>query len=146
MTERVYKSKVDWWLAVLICLPIVGGVAALIAGLASGQDSALFAGTLMLAVFGLILGGLVLPMRYTIGAEGLRVRAGLLLRLHVPWDKLVSVEKSSNPLSSPALSLQRLKVTYRKASGSETYVLISPTDRDAFTRDLEAARAEAGGT
>jgi len=143
MTERSYKSRVDWWLALLIWLPVAGGAAALVAGVAAGDRATAWVGVAMLALFGLILGGLVLPMRYVIGGDGLRVRAGLLLRLHVPWDRLGTVEPSENPLSSPALSLRRLRVSYHKASGAETFVLISPTDRDAFMRDLEAARAAA---
>jgi hypothetical protein len=136
--DKVYKSKVDWWIAALLPLPLVGSGAAVIAGLVEGDGVTIAIGVGSLALFVGIVVGLIVPLRYAVCADGLRVRAGLQ-RLHVTWDRLIKVEPSSNPTSSLALSLKRLNVEYRKPNGRETFVLISPMDRDAFLRDLAEA-------
>jgi hypothetical protein len=136
---KIYKSKVDWWMWPALGIPILGIAAVLYQGLTRHTDTlwvASIAGAAMLFVYG----GLVFPMRYTIEDTGLRVRAGLFLHLFVPWDRYRSAELTRNPLSSPALSLQRIRITYVKPNGKEAWVMISPTDREQFLRDVDAAR------
>jgi hypothetical protein len=45
-------------------------------------------------------------------------------------------ELTSNPLSSPALSLRRILIHHRKPKGGSTFVMISPEDRLAFLAEL----------
>lgn len=42
------------------------------------------------------------------------------------------MQKTMNPLSSPALSLKRMEITY----GQYDFVLISPINRDQFMKEL----------
>jgi hypothetical protein len=56
--------------------------------------------------------------------------------LPAPIADILAVTPTTNPLSAPALSLNRLRVTSRSAS-----VMISPADRARFVADLEARRA-----
>lgn len=44
---------------------------------------------------------------------------------------------TSNPLASPALSLDRLKIEY----GQGHWIMISPRDREGFLRELESRRS-----
>lgn len=136
--DKTYASRVDRWIAVLLVVPPVAGVVTLVSGLLTSVQANVWAGLGVLALFAVILGTLVLPMRYVIGAEALTVRAGLL-KFVVRYDRLIAVTPSSNPLSSPALSLRRLRVDYEKGSGKPTFVLISPTDRERFMQDLATA-------
>jgi Bacterial PH domain len=69
-----------------------------------------------------------------IRGEGLAIRFGMV-RMRIPWDRVIGIEPSSNPVSGPAMSLKRLDVHYKKGNGTETHVLISPSDRAAFVRD-----------
>ncbi len=136
--DKVHKSKVDWWLWLALGIPIVGIGTAVYQGLTTDSGIlwvALIASAMILVVYG----GLVFPMRYTIAADGMRVRAGWFLRLFVPWERLVGARFTRNPLSSPALSLHRIHIDYRKPNGKQTYVLISPVDRTAFLHDIAAA-------
>jgi hypothetical protein len=135
----VYKSKVDWWLAAVMTLPVIGGIAVLVSGIATGQGTLALTGGGVLVGYALLLGLLVVPVAYTLDDKALRVKSGAVLKIEIPWDRLISAELSSNPISGPALSMRRINVEYRKASGREGYVLISPTDREAFLRDLVAA-------
>jgi membrane protein YdbS with pleckstrin-like domain len=87
-------------------------------------------------VFILVLyGGIVLPIRYTVASDHLVIRFGLI-RSRVPYDKIQGVKPTRNPLSSPALSLNRLHLE----TGSSLGPNISPKDREGFLRAL-AARA-----
>jgi hypothetical protein len=135
---KTYPTKVDWWVAVLLVFPVIGGGIALISGLINGTPSMLWIGAGSLVLYLLLLWGLVLPMLYAIGEDGFRLRAGRM-NLHVPFDRLIKAEMSRNPLSSPALSLKRINIEYKKPNGRETFVLISPPDRERFLADLVAA-------
>lgn len=128
---KVYGSRIDGWLAVALTLPLIGSVVAMVSGV-------FWIGAAALVGYCGFMLALVLPIEYFVESDSLRVRAGLQ-RLVVPWDRLIAAELSSNPLSSPALSLRRIRIDYRKPNGKETFVLISPGDREAFLRDLAQA-------
>lgn len=124
-----FPSKVDGWLAaILLIAPLVSLVGFL--------DPKVFESTTVLllalagpAVFAAIYGLLVFPMRYGISADELIIRHGVV-RQRAPLAKILSVEPTRNPLSSPALSLDRLKIsTGPRARDS---IMISPADRDGF--------------
>jgi hypothetical protein len=71
---------------------------------------------------------------YTLAHDTLLVRSSFF-RWRVPVAAVTSVEPTSNPLSSPACSLDRLLIRY----GAKR-IMISPADKAAFLRAL-AARA-----
>ena len=135
MPDSVHKSKVDAWLALLILALFLSGVISTGAGvyiLAVGPfDAAL---TLLLSgpfLVALIV-GLVWPVRYTLASEELIVQSGLL-RSRYRYEILTGAAPSRNFLSSPALSLDRIKITYRGRIG---FFMISPEDKQAFLRQL----------
>lgn len=66
----------------------------------------------------------------------LSVRTGRFMKsASIPIEKIVSIEKSHSFESAPALSLSRLKITYRKET-AKTYILISPKNPEDFVRVL----------
>lgn len=131
-----FVSAVDWWLgALLVALPLAA-VGVLIWTVLSGTGEVLVALITLLAVVALYV-GLVMPVRYAITQELLVVRFGLV-RQRLPLAQIVSVKPSRNPLSSPALSLNRLCIRY--GPGLWRFVLVSPADRDGFL-ELLADRA-----
>jgi len=133
-----FPSKVDSWLAaILIVAPMVSASGFLAPGV--WEDPTVLA--IAIAGPGLILalyGLLVFPMRYGIGREQLVIRHGVV-RQRVALREILIVEPSSSPLSSPALSLDRLRVS--KGERWNDSVLISPVDRERFL----ALLAERGG-
>ncbi|MCZ2156874.1 MAG: PH domain-containing protein [Bryobacterales bacterium] len=66
----------------------------------------------------------------------LRVRCGPL-RWSIPLDHIHRVEPSRNSRSSPALSLDRLRIDY----GCGKFVLVSPEDKEGFLREINARRS-----
>jgi hypothetical protein len=137
-TMQWYRSKVDWWILPLLCLPPVVSLAVCVALVLAGKTSELPWGIAsVLLVFGAYF-GLVFPIRYGLGDTHLLVRFGLCRRRIALMD-ISEVHPTRNPLSSPALSLDRLRVQFGR--GWSKAVMISPADRNRFLDDL-ARKAE----
>ena len=131
----VFRSKVDAWLGgVLIATPILAVVSVFTNAVL--QDGAVLVFVSLLAVLpvGLPL-WLLCSTRYTLTATELAVRCGPF-SWRVPLKDIRAVHPTRNPLSSPALSLDRLRIDY----GAGRSIMISPTDRERFLRELEARR------
>jgi hypothetical protein len=108
-------------IAVCVALALDGKTAELPWGLAG-----------VLFVFGVYF-GLVFPMRYGLDDTHLHVRFGLC-RQRIPLVDISEVYPTHNPLSSPALSLDRLHVQF--GQGFFKAVMIAPAERHRFLDDL----------
>jgi hypothetical protein len=73
---------------------------------------------------------LTTPCRYTLGADHLEIRCGLI-RKRICYAEILRVELSSNLLSAPALSLRRVKISYVQG-----FQLVSPRCRARFIDEL----------
>ena len=135
MKVATFHSKIDTWL---------GAVLVLAAGSTFWAAAQTGAWLPIAAVVG-VLGLAVFPLRYELHDDALVVRSGLF-RYRRPYTAITSVVPNHNPLSAPALSLDRILVT---SSGSRG-VNISPAARDRFLSELakrapHLARTEQGG-
>lgn len=124
----VFKSAVDSWFYIVVAIT----VALVVVSLALARAET--AGGMGLAPIGLVfvlsLGlplWLLMATDYRIEAGMLKIRSGPF-RWVVPIANIHSVTASRSALSSPALSLNRLEVTY----GEGKRILVSPKDRDGF--------------
>jgi hypothetical protein len=77
----------------------------------------------------------LLATHYTLEPRQLLVRSGPF-KWKVPIKDITSITATSNPLSSPALSLDRLRIEYGRGSA----IMVSPRNKDQFLRDIEALR------
>lgn len=133
----VYKSKIDAWLAATLAFAI--GIS-LFAGV-----SVLSAGGQWWVAIVVVSLGVGLPLwllfgtSYCLESGQLHVRSGPF-KWHVPVAAITSISPTRNPLSSPALSLDRLRVEY----GPRKAIMISPRNKDMFLKDIEAIRRVAG--
>lgn len=117
---KTYKSKIDWWLVLIILVafgfPVVQGI--------------LEKEYVLSIVFGLLLVGFIVlakSVQYKIEDHYLTIW----------WKKIdiATIRKvyyTRNPLSSPALSLDRIAIVYN------TYdeIMISPLEKEAFICEL----------
>lgn len=124
---RWFRSKVDWWLAGILMMAAAGATLAAVVAIVTGNGTA----AALIGWLGLfaLLRGLVFPMRYGIGAGQLVIRHGLV-RQRCKLSEIIEVRPTRNPLSSPALSLDRLMV--KRGEGAFDSVMVSPADREAF--------------
>jgi hypothetical protein len=140
MTPKRFKSKVDRWLlylliAVMVFEVIVMSIAAM--QTADPRESTF----LILAALAIValLGSMLIGTHYTVDGGTLRIACGPF-RWKVPIDAIQSVEATRNPLSSPALSLDRLLIRYGKRR-----VMVSPADKAGFLKAIGRDPADARG-
>lgn len=119
-----FPSKRDWWLGLIIWTAVFLPV---VMTLWDGEDVPLF----IYAPFALLVGWIWFDTGYTITDEELKIKSGPI-RFKIRLESIQSIKKSMNPLSSPALSLDRLKVTY----GKHSIALISPKDKGGFVEAI----------
>jgi hypothetical protein len=129
-----YPSKVDWWMALLLCVPPVASVAVCVAMAAGGRAAEWPAGlAAVLTVLGIYV-GFVFPMCYGMDDTYLIVRFGVC-RQRIPLANITDVRPTRNLLtSSLALSLDRHRVQYGPSFFQA--VMISPADRERFLDEL----------
>jgi membrane protein YdbS with pleckstrin-like domain len=135
MSVKRFRSKVDTWLVLVVVAALVVLAAALVSMVVAGGSFAaiaLFLGV-MTAVT-LFIGLIFTRTWYEIDSQELRIVSGPF-RWTIPRESIRSVEESRNPLSSPALSLDRLRIRY----GEKRWILVSPEDKKGFRRALGEA-------
>ncbi|MGD8700555.1 MAG: PH domain-containing protein [Gemmatimonadales bacterium] len=131
----VYPSKRDWWLVLLLWAAAIGMGAAAVGLWVDPAPLGLRAGlTPVLAVVAVLTLWILYSTRYSFERDRLVVRSGPF-RWRVDLDSIVEVVPTRNPLSSPACSLDRLRIRY---GSSRMGIMISPENKAAFLRDLVA--------
>src|SRR5262245_10086983 len=130
--ERIsFPSKVDRWLGIVLVISTVVSVAGVfVVGMEVSPVVAVFLSPLMLLGVALPL-WLVSSTRYTIDSSDLHVRCGPFA-WRVPLSEIRSITPTRNALSSPALSLDRLRIDF----GRDGSIMVSPRNRERFLEEL----------
>lgn len=129
--KQKFKSAVDWWFyAVLLVIPLSLLPVALSASIVEPSQ------LVILSLVGLLATGLpvwlLLATYYVISDDKLTIRSGPF-RWKISLVDIHKIESSNSPLSSPALSLKRLRIEY----GVGKSILISPKEQAEFWRLIE---------
>ena len=134
----IHSSKVDTWLILVAALAAGASVGVAVALLGEGGVPA------VVLVPVVVVLGAGLPLwtlfgtRYELTPGRLRIRCGPF-RWTVPLNEIRAVTPTRNPLSSPALSLDRIRIDYGRGSS----VMISPRDQTRFLEDMGRYRSAA---
>jgi len=141
MTPKRFKSKIDRWLLFVLIGIMVFEVVVMSVAAAQARDPG-HALALLAVALGIIalIGSLLLRTHYDVDARTLRIVSGPF-RWTVPLDQISSVEATRNPLSSPALSLDRLRIRY----GGRRRIMVSPADKPGFLRAIGQDLADGKG-
>lgn len=131
----VYPSKIDAWLVTVLLFAMAASAYAAFTVLSAGS-----AGSWWIAMLtggtGLALPlAILLSTRYTLETGQLSVRCGPFA-WRIPLNQITGITPTSSAQSSPALSLDRLRIDY----GRYKVLLISPRDKDGFLRQIESLR------
>lgn len=122
-----FRSAVDpWFYSLVFSLPVVLFSAAL-SNLSVGNATATALTITALAIVSIIPAWLLLSTYYRVDSAILRIQAGPFSWC-VPLEQIRSVTASRTWISSPALSINRLKIDY----GKQRFILVSPKNRTAF--------------
>lgn len=133
MADTVYRSKIDEWLfmALAIASLIAVGVCVPLLLYGSWQEWVM-AGISVALGMGLPW-WITLTTTYTLTTGFLDIRSGPF-HWQVPLRQISRISSTRSALSSPALSLDRIKIDYSDARS----IMISPEDRERFLADLKS--------
>jgi PH (Pleckstrin Homology) domain-containing protein len=131
MGAMVFKSKVDLWLvAVVFGIPLV--IIGIMIGAGVGTRDArppLLAIPVVIVVYAFVA-WIFRATDYRIDGATLVIRSAFL-RWKIPIADIRTITPTHNPLSSPALSLDRLEIRH---DGGD--ILVSPADKQGFIDSL----------
>jgi len=128
---KTYKSKFGFEIMIFLTLFFVG-IIVFMTYQREPFEAIVSVGGIFLLVYGLFL-YLNFSTEYTITETGiLKVKCGFLYHKHFDINKIKSVAKTGNLISSPAPSLDRIELTY----GKFDVIVISPKDKNGFAREL----------
>ena len=133
----VYRTAIDWWLGLLL-----GGCELLMIWIA--VEPILKTGKINWAMFLIAVGIsiIIVPLfgiKYVMYSEHLLVSMSLYGKARIRYADIVEVKKTTNPLSSAAMSLRRIQIDYVE-DGVHRMILISPVKRKTFIEELEEKR------
>jgi len=128
-----FNSKIDLWLLVVLLLAAAASLLPALRMLGGGAAELLLAVSLLLVAAFILW--ILAATRYILSDDELLIRCGPF-KWTVPIREITEVAPTRNPASSPALSLDRLRIDY----GDGRWIMISPEPRAAFLRSLEARR------
>ncbi|MGV9004644.1 PH domain-containing protein [Flavobacterium sp.] len=117
---KIYRSKVDWWLMAIIFVPFA---AIFVKGIIDRKIEMIITAVGMIGLILLLLW----KIKYKIESTTLTV---WFTKIEIKSIK--KIYKTRNPLSSPALSIDRIAIVYNKYDE----ILISPKDQVQFIEDL----------
>ena len=124
--DRTFKSKIGWWYHMIIWIMGICTVLSFVQGQSPGRMITLLLVTLFLI-------HLMLPTWYKITADGeLIVHCSFFPEKKLKVEEIAAVEPTALPVSSYALSLDRL-IIYK---GEQQWLLISPVNKKEFLKCL----------
>ena len=132
----IYYSKVSYTLLIIIFLVFFGPLVSLFYG--NGFDGK----TILIFLTMVVLYGLILHLffntTYKIEKEKLHIKCGFFKYKPVTIKEMKKVSKSSNIISSPAASFDRIEITY----GKFEELIIPPKHKTKFVEDLQKINPE----
>ncbi|MBL8501718.1 MAG: PH domain-containing protein [Nitrosomonas sp.] len=128
---HVFKSKIDNW--VLICLLL--SVSACLMGasvplMIGGITNYVFAAIILIAGAGFPI-WIYVSTRYIVSDDSLKIISGPFT-WDIPIQSIVSLQETQIAATSPALSFDRLQITYEE----DKVIIVSPVDKEKFIQKL----------
>ena len=136
----VFKSKIDKWMLIFIVLSMFSCMLGSSVMLKIGG-----AVNYSIAAFILIVGAgiplwILVSTKYIVEKENLEIISGPFSWI-IPITSIKSVQESQSSAFSPALSSDRLEITY----GEDKVMMISPADKIKFMQKLDNERLTSTG-
>ena len=130
-----FHSKIDWWILGFV-IAMTGLLVQLLFTMYAKGTMVEYPEHTMVYIFTIaVLWWPVFSTTYAIGNNTLTIRS-MFLKWVIPLENIKTVSKTNNSISSPALSLDRLKIEYMK-DGKIKQVLVSPRDQQGFCKELQ---------
>lgn len=121
----IFKSRIGLELVIPLTI-ILGGISLLFI------IKDIWPGLLLIAGVTAFIIHTFVTTEYTIDCGNLKVRSGLFFNKVIDIESIKKVVETKTPLSSPALSIDRIEVFYNKFDS----IIISPKDKMGFIEQL----------
>ena len=132
-----YRTKIDWWLGILLGGTMVLMLYIVIEPLIHGEGIQL--GMTIVSVITLLIVLSLFFIKYTFYSTHLLISCGIYGKERVEYQLIRQMKETKNPISSAAMSLDRLQIDYMEKGYHQT-VLISPVRKKEFIERLEQYR------
>lgn len=130
----LFYSKKDNWLSILLWITVIILIYLFITSYMTGDLNMIefmIISVLLLAI-SLFLLWSWFSTYYVLKDDHLLIKSGPFKKV-IKYTSMKSLQKTANPLSGPAWSLQRIEIIYRRYS----VTLVSPRNRDQFIEILK---------
>lgn len=128
---HVFNSKIDKWLLGCFILSMIACLMGMSVMLKiGGTSNYVMAAIIIVAGIGFPLWILV-STRYITDEENLKIISGPFSWV-IPIQSIISIQETQSAITSPALSFDRLEITY----GEDKAILVSPLDKAGFIEKL----------
>lgn len=128
-----YRSKIDWWLGILLIGSCILPFSLMIQRFCSSGKL-----SISLLVTEIFLAAIILPMfrtRYLLYEDHITLIC--FTKFRISYQDITGIKETHNPLSSAALSLDRLQIDFRNERGGHEMVLISPVRKKEFIQKIQ---------
>ena len=131
---KIYRSKIDWWLIIVLA----GSSLLLLTLVYSNFDSQNLRADIL---FSILLSSLALviwlpiPTTYYVVDGGILKIHSIFLKWEIPLSTIEKIKETSDSLSAPALSLDRIKIEYKK-DGIHKSIMVSPKNKTEFLKQV----------
>lgn len=126
-----YKSKIGLELLIPLSVLLLGT-----GGVMIYNEAWLGVGIILVII--LLIGHLFMTTYYRIDNQTIQITSGLFFKKSLKIESIKKVIETRNPISSPALSLDRIELIYNQFDS----VLISPQDKMGFIAELTKVKPE----
>lgn len=124
---KVYKSKIGLELVIPVMLILVTVIVFSIYDNANGIGIVV---TFLVIAF---IADMFMRTHYTIDGDLLKIKCGFLYSKQIEIHQIKRISETNNALSAPAISLDRLEISYNKYDS----ILISPKQKQEFISDIK---------
>ena len=131
---KKYKSKIDLWLIIVL----TGSSLLLLTLVYRNFDSQNLHADLIFSVLLTALAFLIwlpIPTTYYVVDDDVLKIHSIFLKWEIPLSSIETIEKTSDALSAPALSLDRIKIEYKKV-GIHKSIMVSPRNHTEFIKKI----------
>lgn len=122
----MYRSKISW----IIYIPLIVSLIPLIVIII--VEDIWLVGLVFLPVV-MFISYIFLKTKYMITGDVLYIQCGFLYNQQIKISSIRQIKETNNPISSPALSLDRIEIKFDKYNS----VLISPKGKEMFIKHLQ---------
>ncbi|MDC5188212.1 PH domain-containing protein [Acinetobacter baumannii] len=131
---RIYRSKIDSWLIIFLA---ISSLFLLVLIYSNFDIQTLYEDLFFLVLLSSLALLIWLPIPttyYVVDSEILRIHS-IFLKWEIPLNAIQKIEQTSDSLSAPALSLDRIKIEYKK-DGMYKSVMVSPQHKVDFIKQI----------